>query len=149
MRGSSKKRWDPRRYLDERHPDVRVRDAWLSGRLQGQLDIEGRIIWLNLGLTPPERRSTLAFEVAQLELGPTPTDPCLAAAHARAAIDWAALMLIPSDLFVEAWAGCLDLAAMAEFCDVDLPMFRARIRAASDSDQDAAIQAIAATRLSA
>ncbi|WP_166518172.1 hypothetical protein [Candidatus Blastococcus massiliensis] len=58
-------------------------------------------------------------------------------------------MLIPSAMFAEAWAGCLDLEAMAEFCGVDVPMFRARIRAASDADQDAAIAAITDTRLSA
>ena len=149
MRGRSGKRWDPGSYLQERHPDVRVVDTWLQDRLQGQVDVEGRIIWLDLGLTPAERRSTLAYEIAQYELGPTPDNPCLAAAHARAAVDWAALMLIPSEMFAAAWALGLDLAAMADFCGVDESMFRARIRAASDRDQDVAIAAINAMRLSA
>lgn len=121
----------------------------LPGRLQGFLERDKGIIWLSVGLTPVERRCTLAYELGQLEQGPTPMDHCMAAAHERAAVDWAARMLIPSELFAQAWGGCLDLAAMAAFCDVDLAMFRARIRAASDADQDAAIEAIAATRMTA
>lgn len=142
-------RWCPDEYLRSRYPSVRVEETALQGRLQGCLERDKGIIWLSIGLTPIERRCTLAEEIGQLHLGPTPEDPCMAAMHRRAAVDWAARMLISSEEFVEAWANCLDLVTMAAYCDVDLPMFRARIRAASDADQDAAMTAIINSRLSA
>lgn len=147
--GEAAERWCPAGYLRHRYPDVRVYEMELPGRLQGCVDHEQRIIWVAAGLTPAAHRSVLAYEAAQLEQGPTPADPCLAAARERAALDWAAGMLIPTDLFAAAWANCLDLAAMAAYCEVDVPMFRARIRAASDADQDAALAAIISTRLTA
>lgn len=147
--GETAERWCPAGFLSSRHPDVRVYEVDLPGRLLGCIDHDQRIIWLRAGLSDVVRRCTLAYEAAQLEQGPTPEDPCLAAAHQRAATEWAAQMLIPSEMFAAAWADCLDLATMAAFCEVDLAMFRARMRAASDADQDAAIDAIAATRLSA
>jgi hypothetical protein len=121
----------------------------LPGRLQGCVDFEAGIVWLTMGMTDAQARCTLAYEIGQLEQGPTSTHPCLARAQQRAAEEWAALMLISTEEFTAAWAGCLDLAEMADRCGVDLQTFRARIRATSDADQDAAMQAIAATRLSA
>jgi hypothetical protein len=147
--GEAESRWDPSRYLAESFPEVRVEYACLPGRLQGCLERERGIIWLSIGLSPVEARTVLAYECGLLQQGPTPSDPCMAAAHERAAVDWAARMLIPSEMFVAAWAKCADLPAMAAFCDVDLAMFRARIRSASDAEQDEAVEAIAANRLSA
>jgi hypothetical protein len=141
-------RFSPEAYLKENHPGVQVFEtSSLPSGVQGCIDHAKRIIWLSSNLSPVARRCTLAFEVALLEFGPTPSDPCLAAAQRRAATDWAALMLVSPEDFTEAWGGCLDLAAMAAYCAVDVPTFRARIRAASDGDQDAAIEAIAQTRL--
>lgn len=140
----------PDSFIRQRHPDVRVEETdLLPNSILGGVDHEKRIIWLARGLSEVQRRCTLAYEIAQFQQGPTPTDPCLAAAYRRVAEDWAALMLVPSEAFVDAWAACLDLAAMAARVGVDLQMFRARIRAASDADQDAAIAAIEQTRLSA
>lgn len=139
-------RFSPDAYLQENHPDVRVYDVELSDALQGCLDHDRRIIWLAAGLSPVSRRCTLSFEIACLELGPTPSSPCLAAAHQRAAVDWAALMLISSADFAAAWGGCLDLATMAIGLEVDVATLRARIRAASDADQDAALAVIAQAR---
>lgn len=119
----------------------------LRDRVQGCVSVPRRIIWLDSGLTPIQARCVLAYEIGQYEQGPTPADSRLACAAQKAAEEWAALMLIPSETFAEAWANCLDLAAMADRCAVDLPTFRARIRAASDADQDMAIRAIAATRI--
>jgi hypothetical protein len=147
--GSTDDGWDPEGYLSSRYPSIEIRDYDLPGRLQGFYERKRGIIWLSTNLSLVERRSTLAYQAGKLEQGPTPEDPCLAAMHERAAMDWAARMLIPSHAFAAAWARCLDLAQMAAYCDVDLPMFRARIRAASDADQDAAIAAIIDTRLSA
>ncbi len=121
----------------------------LPGQLQGCIDHAKRIIWLDVGLSRVARRCTLAFEIAQLELGPTPDHPCLAAARRRAAVDWAALMLITSEEFAAVWAHSIDLSAMAALLEVDVATFRARIRAASDSDQDAVMEIIGQTRLSA
>ena len=142
-------RWDPWAYATERWPDVQVVEAPLPGSVQACYDPGQRIIWLDAALTRVEARCALAYQLGHLEYGPNPQDPYLAAAHHRAAVEWAALMLVPSDVFAAAWAGCLDLAAMAAYANVDLSTFRARIRAASDADQDAAVEAIAATRLSA
>lgn len=144
----SRNAWDPWTYVEEKHPDVRVVVMKLQDRVQGCVDVDRRIIWLDRGLTPVQARCVLAYELGQLEQGSTAGDPRLARAADRAAEDWAALMLIPSELFAAAWAGCLELAAMAAFCDVDVPTFRARIRAASNDDQDVCIKAIAETRRS-
>jgi hypothetical protein len=142
--------WDPRAFVQEKHPRVRVVETdKLPAQLLGCVDHEDRIIWIAAGLDEARYRCTLAFEVAQLQQGPTPDDPCLARAYQRAAEEWAALMLIPTDAFVAAWVGFLDLRSMAARLKVDLATFRARIRAASDADQDAVMDAIAATRMSA
>lgn len=140
--------WDPWAYAEQRHPDVRVVVMKLPARVQGCVDAEQRTIWLDEDLTPVQARCVLAYELGQLEHGVPSDDPCVQRARQRAAEEWAALMLIPSEVFVSAWGNCLDLSAMAARCNVDLPTFRARIRAASDADQDAAMQAIADTRIS-
>lgn len=146
----SRAAWCPWAYVREKHPDVQVRETErLVGLALGCVDHEKRIIWLAPGMSEAQQRSTLAYEIAQLEQGPSPTDPCLARAYQRAAEEWAALMLIPSEDFISAWVGCLDLPELAARCGVDLPTFRARIRAASDADQDAAVQVISQTRLTA
>lgn len=142
-------RWEPMQYLEEQHPDVRVVEWALPAPLQGCVHHKKRTIYIRPGLSPAAYRSTLAYEIAQLQQGPAPVDACLAAARDRAAVEWAARMLISSEEFAAAWGECLDLEAMAASVGVDVPMFRARIRAASDADQDAAIEAITATRLSA
>lgn len=144
----SRDAWDPRTYVELRHPEVRVEVMELQGRVQGCVDVDRRVIWIDAKLSPVQARCALAYEIGEYEQGPTPADPCMARAHQRAAQEWAALMLISSEEFVAAWANCLDLASMAARCGVDLPTFRARIRAASDAEQDAAMAAIANTRLS-
>jgi hypothetical protein len=143
--------WDPWTHVRERHPGVQVIETdRLPSRVQGCVDHKRRIIWLAAGLSAVQARCALAFELGQFQQGPPPSkDPCLARARQLAAREWAALMLIPSDVFVQAWQDCLDLTEMAAFCNVDVPTFRNRIRAASDADQDAAIAAIIDTRLSA
>lgn len=140
--------WDPWTYVEQRHPDVQVVTRKLQGRIQGCVDVKKQIIWLSEDLTPVQARCTLAYEIGHYEQGVTPGNPCQARAAQKAAEEWAALMLIPSEEFATAWANCLDLPSMAARCGVDLPTFRARIRAASDADQDAAMTAIAQTRLS-
>lgn len=141
--------WDPDTYLSQQHPDVQVIPWDLPEPLQGCVSHKRRTIWLSSSLDPVARRCTLAYEIAELEQGPAPEDPCLARSRQRAAEEWAALMLIPSELFVSAWEHCLDLSELAARCRVDVRTFRTRIRAASDSDQDAAMEAIGRTRLSA
>ena len=135
--------WDPEVYLRQRHADVQVWESDLPDGLLGCVDHKRRIIWLSRDLCPRQRRSTLAVEIGHLEQGPTPTDhPGLASAMHRAAEEWAALMLIPTDVFAEAWGVAADLPAMASWCGVDVATFRTRIRAASDADQDLAMEAI-------
>lgn len=142
MLGETGQAFNPEHYLRQQHPGVQVLTTELPQPIQGCIDHEQRIIWLDSRLSPTARRCTLAFEVAQLELGPTPADPLLAAAHRRSALDWAALMLISSEMFAAAWSNYLDLPSMATACQVDLATFRARMRAASDADQDAAVEGI-------
>lgn len=126
-----------------------MKEAHLPGRVQSGLDRKRGIIWLDFALTDIEARCCLAFELGHLKMGPPPADPRLAAAHRRAAEEWAAQMLIPGDVFAAAWGACLNLGSMAAYCGVDLPTFRNRIRASSNADQDAAMLAIVSTRLSA
>lgn len=140
--------WDPEEQARAERVGIVETDR-LPDRLQACLDLGRRIIWLAVGLSPEQRRCAIAYEIGQFRQGPTPDDPFLARAHQRAAEEWAALTLIPTGMFVEAWEGCLDLAGMAARCKVDVPTFRTRIRAASNADQDAAMEAIGRTRLSA
>lgn len=138
-------RFDPWAYAEQRHPGLEVVVKKLPARVQGCVDVDRRIIWLDRDLTPVQARCVLAYELGHLEQQGA---ACGDSQMSRAAAEWAALMLIPSDLFAAAWANCLELGAMAARCDVDVPTFRARIRAASDDDQDVCIRAIAATRIS-
>ena len=134
--------WDPWAYVEERHPDVQVVVMALEGRLQGCVDLRRRINWLADSLTPVQARCVLAFEIGRLQQGPKSDDPRVERAQKFAAQEWAALMLVSSEDFVAAWANCLDLSSMAARCGVDVPMFRARWRAASDSDLDAWLEAV-------
>lgn len=140
--GEVSERWCPDAYLKHRYPDVRVYDVELPGRLQACVDHEQRIIWLRAGLTAVERRSALAYEIGQLEQGPTPLDPLCAAAHERAAGDWAARMLIGTDALMDVFACCDSYAAIAECLDVDLPTLRTRLRGLTDAEQDRVLEAI-------
>lgn len=149
MRGSSE-RWDPACFLHETHPEVRVIDTRsLPGRVQGCVDHEQRIIWLDAGLSPTSRRATLAYEVAQFQQGPTPEEPCLAAAHQRDAAEWAARMLIDSEALCEAFEVGREYHEIAALLHVDVPTVRARLRAMTDAEQDAVFAAILRQRLSA
>jgi hypothetical protein len=148
MRGESK-RWRPRDYLQSRYPEVQVHDYDLPDRLQGCVDHEKRIIWLDRSLTYAEWRSTLAYEVGRLQLGPTPDDACLAAAHQRDAAEWAARMLIDSEDLVDAFARASCHSEVAALLEVDLPTVRARLRGMTDGEQDEVYAAIQRQRLSA
>jgi hypothetical protein len=141
--------WRPEDHLRIEHPGIRVFDVALPGRLQGCIDHESGIIWLDVGLGPAEWRSTLAYEIGQLQQGPTPQDSCLAAAHQRQAMDWAARMLVDAEDLFEAFGQSSDLAEIAARLEVDLPMLRARFRCLSDAEQDELMEAINQRRLSA
>lgn len=147
--GEAAERWCPSGFLRSRYPGVRVYDVDLPGRLQGCIDHEQQVIWLRAGMTEIERRCTLAFEVAQLQQGPTPEDPCLAAAHQRAAVEWAARMLIDCDDMIAAFARAPRYQDIAELLQVDVPTLRARLRGMTDAEQDGVLEAIHSLRLSA
>lgn len=136
--------FDPERYALQHHPGVEVIETdRLPGRVLGCVDHVKGIIWLARGLSEVERRCTLAFELGQLEQGPTPVDPFLAAAHQRSAEDWATRMLIPAECLFSGFRLSRELPVIAAFLQVDLPMLRARMRAMTDEEQDAAMAAIA------
>lgn len=143
--------FEPSTFVRERHPDVQVieTDA-LPGRVQGGVDHRRRIIWLAKGLSVAARRSVLAYEIGQLQQGPTPVDPLLAAAHQRAAGDWAAQMLISTDELYGAFSLTDDYATMAAHLRVDVQTLRTRLRGMSDAEQDgvmACIRGLAAAAL--
>lgn len=133
-------------YLLEHHPDVRVSEVELPAGLQGCVDHQERVVWLDSRLSPVARRCTLTFELGQLEHGPTPSDPCLAAAHRRAAEDWAARMLIPLAELLIGFSQASHLPEIAEHLAVDTPMLRARCRGLTDDEQDAVMDAIRGMR---
>lgn len=135
-------RFSPLAYVRDRYPDVRVIEMDLPGRIQGCVDHEQCIIWLSAGLTEVQRRCTLAYEIGQLQQGPTPKDPCTAAAHQRAAEDWAARVLIPEDGLMAAFRFSCNLPMIAAYLHVDLPTLRARLRGLTDSEQDAVMAAV-------
>lgn len=128
--------WSPWSHLAEHHRDVRVRRTLLPGRLLGCVDLQRRIIWLDTDLTEVQERCTLAFELGQLEHGPVPANPCLAAAHRRASEDWAARMLIPTGRLLAGFSVSFDLSQIADVLEVDCPTLRARLRGLADDEQD-------------
>lgn len=148
MRGS-RDAWCPWIYRAERHPDVQVVEMELDGREQGCVHVRRRTIWLDLRLTAVEARCRLAFGLGLIEFGPTPEDPRVAAACRRAAEEWAARQLVPPDALVAAFGRSGYLDEIANMLEVDMPTLRARIRGATDEEQDASMRAIRATRLSA
>lgn len=133
--------WDPWTWMRDRYPAAQVRDM-NPGVVQGCVDPERQIIWIARGLTDVERRCVLAYELGQLDQWPTPDDPFAAAARERAAQEWAALMLIPTDRLFEAFAVSNDYAAMAAYLRVDLQTLRVRFRSMTDAEQDGVMQAI-------
>jgi hypothetical protein len=141
--------WDPWSVVSAEHPDVQVIETTLPNQLQGCVDHKKRIIWLATGLTAVQRRCTLAFEIAQLQQGSTPIDPCLAAAHRRAAEDWAALMLIPSESLVRACRSTQTVPGAALLLGVDAATLRARFRGMTDDEQDMVMAALCSQRLPA
>lgn len=134
--------WCPVRYLTERHPGVRVVEKRLPGSIQGCVDHEQRIIWIDSGLSVVQRRCTLAFEIGQLQLGPVSADPRWAAAHQREAAEWAAQMLIAVTDLIAAFQCCPTITDMAGCLGVDLPTVRTRIRCLTDDEQDDAMAAV-------
>lgn len=121
----------------------------LPGGIQGCVDHERRIIWLSKNLTRVERDCVLAYEIGQLLQGPTSSHPCLAAAQRRAAEDWAAQMLIPTEEFLAGFAVSFDLREIADYLEVDLRTLRTRIRGGSDEEQDRIMAGLAQSRSSA
>lgn len=149
MRGNSN-RWDPWAFVREQHPDARVViTPLLPDRVLGGVDHNRRIIWLALGLTEVQARSVLAYEIAELQQGPTPPDPCLAAARRRAAEDWASLMLISTEELVDACRGNHTVPGIALALGVDSATLRARFRGLTDDEQDVVLAAVYAQSLSA
>jgi Zn-dependent peptidase ImmA (M78 family) len=108
----------------------------LPNGIQGCIDHQQRVIWVAKNLTAVERRCTEAFEIGQLLQGPTSLEPCLAAAQRRAAEEWAAQMLLPTEEFLEGFRVSFDLREIAAYLDVDLPTLRTRIRCGTDEEQD-------------
>lgn len=143
------RQWDPWAYVRERHPDVQVVEMDLPGRLQGCVDHQRRIIWLARELNEVQRVCTLAYELGQLEQGPTPEDPCLARARQQAAQEWAACRLISSRRLLEGFALSFDLPTIAAFLGVDVPTLRTRVRGMTDEEQDCAMAALSELRQSA
>lgn len=136
------RRWSPREWLHEQHPDVKVVRMELPGSLQGCVDHVRRVIWLDVGLGMVEERCTLAFEIAQLEMGPAPDDPRLAPIARQTAADWAARMLISDTELTAAFDLYATYGEAARFLDVDVPTLRARLRGMTDEEQDAVLEAI-------
>lgn len=141
--------WSPEMYLEVRHPDVAVVDTdELPAGILGAVDHEQRVIWLSRGLPDHVRRCTLAFEIGRLERGPTRGDHRLGRAADADAAEWAARQLIPLPQLCFAFAACAHLparrqcTAMARLLGVDEATVRARRRAMTDWEQDAAIDAV-------
>lgn len=135
-------RWSPEAHVREQHVGVRIVEMELPGQLQGCVDHEQRIIWLAKGLSCAQRRCTLAYEIGQLEQGPAPADPCLAAARQRAAEDWAARMLLPIDRLLVGFSVSHELPQIADYLEVDTPTLRARLRGLTDEEQDSIMETI-------
>lgn len=133
---------DPGQFLKERHPDVQVIRRALPGRLQGCVDPFRGVIWLDEELTPMQARCVLAYEIGELQQGPAPTDPRPAGLRQREAEEWAAQMLIDGEDLAFAFRLSTDLKAIADHLRVDVPTLRARLRAMTDTEQDAWMEAI-------
>jgi hypothetical protein len=143
MLGEPEQTWDPWSYLDRSHPDWRVvRTDLLPEPIQGCVDFKRRIVWLARGLSRVAELCTLAYELAQLEQGPTPQDPCLARARQQAALDRAATWLVSAHAMVQAFQTARSIPEAATTLGVDTPTLRARLRCLTDDEQDAVMSAV-------
>lgn len=129
--------WCPFTCLEEHHPDFEVRATELPSRLLGCVDLDRRIIWLAHGLTPVQKRCTLAFEIAQIVHGPVPTEPRLASAYRAMTEEWAARRLIPMNALLSGFDLSWSLEDIASALDVDHATLRSRMRCMTDEEQDA------------
>ena len=124
--------WSPWRHLREWYPDVKVYEAELPGDVLGAVDHDQRIIWLRVGLTHAEKRSTLAYQLGHLELGPFDRDQgdgCMVD-------DWASRLLIPLDDLLRGFRRLQEPSEVAEELWVDVTMLRARLRGLTEAEKD-------------
>lgn len=117
--------------------DVDVRFAHLEAGELGCFDPDTRTIWLAVGLTQAERRSTLAHELVHVERD---HEPCVTPWHERhqeRAVELeAARRLIDLDALMDAMAYCLSLEEAAEELHVDADLLRIRISMLDVEDQE-------------
>jgi hypothetical protein len=146
----SPSQWDPWSVAASQHPDVQVIvTETLPPRMQGCVDHKRRIIWLAADLTKIQARCTLAYEIAELQQGPIPADPCTAAAHRRAAEEWAAIMMIPTEALLDGFLTAGSIPEIAARLGVDPPTLRARLRGLTNDEQDALVGVSESRRLTA
>jgi hypothetical protein len=147
MRGNSN-HWDPWAFVREIDARV-VITTELPDRVLGGVDHKRRIIWLAQGLTEVEANCALAYEIAELQQGPIPADPCTAAAHRRAAEEWAAIMMIPIEAMLDAFLTAGTIPEIAARLGVDPATLRARLRGLTNDEQDALVGVSESRRLTA
>jgi hypothetical protein len=111
-------------------PRIKVVD--LPTGLMGLWDQSARTLWLDSGLTPAERRSTLAHELVHAERGDVPCgDPVLDARQERRVEHEAARRLLPVAVLADALRWSDRPSEVAALLDVDPSMLAARLESLS------------------
>lgn len=140
--GETETEWNPWSYLQARHPDVYLYVQPLRSGVRACVDVARRAIWLDVRQSECEKRCALTFEIAVLERGPLPGDPCAAAQQRHEAAEWAVRRLIGLEPMVLACYGALDAAHVAERLSVTEGALRERWRCMTDDEQDAVFEAL-------
>lgn len=140
--------WSPWRYLREKHPGFHVHEVELEPGLLGCTDHQRRLIWLDSRLTAAEKRCTLAHELGHLALDTACGHQAFPAAE-QLVDEWAASRLIRGRDLARSFSWSLHLSEIAEELFVDVKTLRARIRCATDEEQDWVMAVIARRQLAA
>ena len=120
--------------------DILVRTARLGGAVMGLWDESTRTLWLDAGLTPAERRSTLAHELVHAERGDVPCgDDVLDARQELWVEREAARRLVRWEALVEAarWSEGGDVREVADLLGVDVETVRVRLADLSPQERHA------------
>lgn len=120
---------DPFETMNELLPTWTLAFATLSG-VMGFTDPATRTIWINLGLTRRQRRSTIIHEIFHALRGDRDDDPAAEEQVAAAAAN----LLIPFDRLADAVARSRHADDVCDILEVDIGVLRTRVRHLADHE---------------
>ena len=117
--------------------DLTIRTSQLPAGLMGLWDESTRTLWLDEGLSPPERRCTLVHELVHAERGDVPCgDSALDARQERRVEREAARRLVGFGELIDVLRWAVNAAEAAEVLGVDLATLEARLGGLTEREHD-------------